>query len=169
MNELYHFGILGMKWGVRRYQNKDGTLTEAGKKRYGDDPEKFGEKRVREQMSKAMERSDSKSREFTRKLADKANKTKEGKEYEQVRKTLNDLQDQLHKAHGPNAQLVLSEPDAMYVNQVIQKYNDKLDEIAKGKKMQDEYAKAALSDIGYNDTKKGREYVKRLVYGKDAA
>lgn len=33
-NELYHHGILGMKWGVRRYQNSDGTLTEAGKKRY---------------------------------------------------------------------------------------------------------------------------------------
>jgi hypothetical protein len=31
---LAHYGILGMKWGVRRFQNKDGTLTSSGKKRY---------------------------------------------------------------------------------------------------------------------------------------
>lgn len=32
--ELYHYGVKGMRWGVRRYQNKNGSLTNAGKKRY---------------------------------------------------------------------------------------------------------------------------------------
>lgn len=35
--ELAHHGIPGMRWGVRRFQNKDGSLTAAGKKRYGID------------------------------------------------------------------------------------------------------------------------------------
>ena len=36
-NTLQHHGVKGMKWGVRRYQNKVGTLTNAGKKRYDRD------------------------------------------------------------------------------------------------------------------------------------
>lgn len=37
MHELYHWGIKGQKWGIRRYQNPDGSLTEEGKARYGGD------------------------------------------------------------------------------------------------------------------------------------
>ncbi len=35
-NELYHHGIKGQRWGVRRFRNEDGTLTNAGKRRYGE-------------------------------------------------------------------------------------------------------------------------------------
>ena len=34
--ELKHYGVKGMKWGRRRFQNKDGSLTPAGEKRYND-------------------------------------------------------------------------------------------------------------------------------------
>lgn len=40
--ELYHAGIKGMRWGVRRYQNSDGTLTSAGKRRYARDAKEQG-------------------------------------------------------------------------------------------------------------------------------
>lgn len=54
-NELTHYGIKGQKWGVRRYQKKDGTLTSSGKKRYSSN--------VGEKVKKAVKKKVEKSRE----------------------------------------------------------------------------------------------------------
>lgn len=56
--ELCHFGIKGMKWGVRRFQKKDGSYTPAGKKRYTEKPKSQLEQDVdtrldKEKLSKA--------------------------------------------------------------------------------------------------------------------
>lgn len=54
-NSLYHHGTKGMKWGVRRYQNKDGSLTSAGKKRYANkDKEKPKELTPEEKKAKVV-------------------------------------------------------------------------------------------------------------------
>ena len=65
--QLYHWGIKGMKWGVRRFQNKDGSLTAKGRKRYNDEAEKLKE---RERVIKNKERVKAKQDKLAAKKAE---------------------------------------------------------------------------------------------------
>lgn len=78
---IMHHGIKGMKWGIRRYQNKDGTLTNAGKKRYNKEVEKLknerktlnNQKRTQAKLNKLDE-----MRKENDRLRDEVNSKKKG-------------------------------------------------------------------------------------------
>lgn len=46
IDSLYHSGIKGQRWGIRRYQNEDGSLTQAGKDRYGSSKKHINKKKI---------------------------------------------------------------------------------------------------------------------------
>ena len=84
--EIVHSGVKGMRWGVRRYQNKDGSLTAAGRKRYGSS---------KEEAMKARAKAKAKAEKANAKAAKKAEK--DGKKL--MRKSAKDMTDEeLNKA-----------------------------------------------------------------------
>ena len=131
-DELYHWGIKGMKWGVRRYQNKDGTLTSAGRKHYG------GEGNAGEEEPKveyAPKRSGKKAEEYTdEELRTRINRLQMEKQYR-------DLQGQTNiRADDPNKELKAEKERLQLQKDVKQLRND----VYGGKS----FVKQVMSDAG---------------------
>ena len=75
-DQIWHWGIKGMKWGIRRYQNADGSLTDAGKKRYDRDVANNKKKKDNKLPVDALEDPDrwvKETRERTKRVVDSSN------------------------------------------------------------------------------------------------
>lgn len=77
-SDLMHYGIKGQKWGVRRFQNPDGSLTNLGKSRYNSSleikaPKKFTVESRYEAQERRLERK-ARKKEFKGKEPEKVNK-----------------------------------------------------------------------------------------------
>ena len=92
MNDLRHHGIKGQKWGVRRFQNKDGSLTPAGRKRYDESDGKEKKETTAEDYKAGLKKAQSanKALEGVRELANKADDVAYAKK---LRKDLSQMTD----------------------------------------------------------------------------
>ena len=209
-SELYHYGIKGQKWGVRRYQNKDGTLTTAGKKRYriedeykdGNDGRLWYDADKVQDYENLLEKIRSKSIDMYYRGMDELDKTvgknaKKALEWE--KKQSDQYTEKLNSISKPKTLLNKEKATAALVNNrskikqeknlfkraiykardteletlanyafinseidpAVKAYRKKVNEIAGDfmKEIQPRYASAILKDLGYEDTKAGREFL----------
>ena len=141
-SDLYHHGILGMKWGVRRYQNADGSLTAAGKSRYHVQEGKHGKTEIVDRYGTKMKGRDRRYIEKQMKADLKAKGGDEYKEYKNAKRQAN-----VHRTYNgyeTTASKVISNKGKAKVNQMLADYaNSYLDSLAPQKKT----GKAAMREV----------------------
>lgn len=165
--ELTHHGILGMKWGVRRYQNKDGSLTEAGRKRYDDKDDSYYEKLYDNDQN--LTKSGHEDQKFRRQKLSLKEAEKELEKIYEDKKAEFRLDREISKyccnafsgeyedeytGRTPKIKQILSDGD-----KVLAKCKNWKDYSETFDKITDKLRSAVLEELGYPDTKETRSLI----------
>ena len=180
--ELAHHGILGQKWGVRRYQNKDGSLTPKGKKHYGNMSDDKLQKSLYKQVKN--ERSNQSgwynkwavnntigenSKAVQDRYLEDLKKFRSSDEYKKAVKKITELDKKAEKG-----KIDLDQYDKEHEDIMKSIYSPDLDNSvrisSKGRQYVEEYMNkygndlniAYLKDLGYDD-KTSRSFAKRIL------
>lgn len=153
--ELYHFGVKGMKWGVRKYQNSDGTLTDIGKNKVSKEYRKYINK-TRDDINKryskryykayneaANEMNNGKIEQYNKEYAQKLGKRAANHDYANDKSYIDGYEKVFEKTMSKHynralIQDILSNPNYKKAQLLCTKYSmEKFDD----------YAKANLDDL----------------------
>lgn len=160
-NDLYHHGILGMKWGIRRYQSYDTVPRGSGEggKEIGlakkSNSDKRTDKIAKKQLKKDKKLVDKNlnivgenTRKIDAELRKEVAETQEYKNWEAYNNELTRVYNQLQKEH-PGAQLLVNKDDKEYHEKLNTLLNNKVSNIVTNNL--DKYAEAKLMDLNIKD------------------
>lgn len=144
--ELYHHGVKGQRWGIRRYQNKDGSLTAYGKKRYAKELAKLEaeKKRIRQQEQTA----------------------KKIKKLDNMRKDLDERKKALNPDDAPESAKRQKAPSVPKKRKLSELSNEEIQAKIDRMNLENKYkelAQAQIDAVSKKEVSKGRKFTEEVL------